>query len=119
MSNANFSRVWSDREYRQRLMTAPQAVLHEFGIAVPDGVAVKTVASKGAPGDAGDVSLLQFLLERDQRLAHFFLPAPSSPCAQQAAYGTILSKAGDDPVFAQRLQADAAAALGRRGGGHR
>lgn len=117
MGRDSYSRVWSDPGFRQKLVAAPQATLREFGISVPDGIAIKTVGSKGAPGDAGDVSLLQFLLERDQRLAYFFLPAPSSPCAQQAAYGTILSKAGDDPVFAERLKADAAAALRRLGVG--
>jgi hypothetical protein len=85
----------------------------QLGIEVPADVRIKTVACKGSPLDVEDASLLQFLLERDGRSAYFFLASPRSPCAQQAAFGKVLSRHLDDPVFAERLHAAAADALHR------
>jgi hypothetical protein len=104
-------KVWSDREFRRRLTGEPKQTLRELGIAVPDEVEVKTVASKGAPSEPGEASLLQFVLTRGSLLSYFFLPSPLSPAAQQAAYGRILSKSMNDPVFERRLRADAEAAI--------
>ena len=106
-----FSTVWTDKEVRKRLRENPRGGLRDLGIDLPDSIAVKTVASKGSPGDVEEASLLQFLLESNGRTAYFFLPSPRSPCAQQAAYGRILSRELDAPVFAERLRLDAAAAL--------
>lgn len=106
-----FADVWSDAALRRRLREDPLHALAEIGIAVPEGVRVKTVASKGAVSDVEEASLLQFLLERDGRLAYFFLPSPRSACSQQATYGRVLSTAIDDPAFDARLRQDAAAAL--------
>jgi hypothetical protein len=105
------SNVWTDKVFRQRLRTDPRAGLLELGIEVPPGVQVKTIASKGSPSDVDDASLLQFLLESQNRSAYFFLPSPRSPCAQQAVFGKVISRELGDPVFAERLLADAAAAL--------
>jgi hypothetical protein len=104
-------KVWNDRPFKRRLIAQPQAALRELGITIPDDISVKTIASKGAPSDPGGFSLLQFVLERGTRLSYFFLASPQSPCAQQAAYGAILSKSLDDPDFERRLYRDAAAAL--------
>lgn len=106
-----FADVWADAALRQRLREDPLRALPEIGIPVPPGVRVKTVACKGAVSDVEEASLLQFLLERDGRLAYFFLPSPRSPCSQQATYGRVLSTAIDDPVFDARLRQDALAAL--------
>jgi hypothetical protein len=106
-----FADVWTDREFCRRLREDPRASLRELGIDIPASIAVKAVPSKGSPGDADDPSLIEFLLERDRRLAYFFLPSPRSPCSQQATYGHILSRTLDDPAFDARLRADAAAAI--------
>jgi Tfp pilus assembly protein PilN len=105
--------VWTDRGFRQRLRTEPRAGLRQLGIELPPRVQVKTIACKGSPLDVEDASLLQFLLECEGRCACFFLASPRSPCAQQAAFGKILSRELDDPVFDDRLRAAAADALRR------
>jgi hypothetical protein len=106
-----FADVWTDKAFCKRLRDDPRASLRELGIEIPEPIAVKTVPSKGSPGDADNPSLLEFLLERDRRFAYFFLPSPRSPCSQQASYGHILSRALDDPAFDSRLRRDAAAAI--------
>lgn len=103
--------VWTDKLFRQQLRLNPRAGLQALGVEVPDGVQIKTIASKGAPSDVEEASLLQFLLECDNRSSYFFLPSPRSACAQQAVFGTVLSRELDDPVFARRFLADAALAL--------
>lgn len=105
--------VWSDRALRQRLRDDPRTGLRQLGIVVPDIVQIKTIASKGSPADVEEASLLQFLLECDKRSAYFFLPSPRSPCAQQAVFGKIISRELNDPIFAERLHQQAAAALRR------
>ena len=109
--------VWSDRRFRNRLIAEPRETLRELGIEIPGDVSVKTVTSKGAPSDPDNPSLLQFLLERGNRLAYFFIPSPRSPSSQQASYGAILSKIPGDPAFAARLRSDAEAALRRLNAG--
>ena len=106
-----FADVWSDRALCKRLCTDPRAALRELGIEIPASIAVRTVPSKGSPGDADNPSLLEFLLERAGRTSYFFLPSPRSPCSQQASYGRILSRSLDDPAFDARLREDAAAAI--------
>jgi len=103
--------VWSDAEFKRRLLSGPKPALRELGIAVPDEVSVRLVTSKGAPGDVDDHSLMQFVLERGDDFAHFFLPSPRSPCAQQAVYGRILTKRLGDPLLDRSIRADAEAAL--------
>jgi hypothetical protein len=105
------NRVWSDRRLRRRLIAQPKQALCEIGIVVPDGIEVKTVASKGSPVDPGEATLLQFVLTRGSVLSYFFLPSPRSVSAQQAAYGFIAGKSLDDPVFERYLREDAAAAI--------
>jgi hypothetical protein len=112
-----FDRVWREIPFRKRLIAEPRTVLQELGIEIPHDVAVKTIASKGAPSDPDNPSLLQFVLERGNHLAYFFLPSPQSPSAQQAAYGRILGKSPDDPAFDARLRSDAEAAIRRLTGG--
>ena len=107
----DLTKVWTDKAVRQRLRDDPRGGLRDFGIELPRAVSVKTVASKGSPSDVEEASLLQFLLESNGRTAYFFLPSPRSPCAQQAAYGRILARELDAPIFAERLRLDAAAAL--------
>jgi hypothetical protein len=109
--HSGLARLWRDRGFKRRLIAQPQPTLMELGIAIPADIAVKTVASKGAPGDPGGASLLEFVLERGHRLSYFFIASPQSPCAQQAAYGRILSRSLDDPQFEARMRQDAAAAL--------
>jgi len=104
-------KVWADRRFLRRLIAEPRQALCALGIAIPDGVEVKTVASKGTPSDPGKASLLQFVLTRGPFLSYFFLPSPASLAAQQAAYGKILSKSIDDPAFERRLRSDAEAAI--------
>ncbi len=104
-------RVWSDRELRRRLVSEPKQALRELGIAIPDEVAVKTVPSKGSPSDAGEASLLQFVLTGGPVLSYFFLPSPLSITAQQAVFGKILSKSVNDPVFERCLRQAAKAAI--------
>jgi len=111
MATLQVPAVWADKNVRKRLRDDPRGGLRELGIELPQAVSVKTVASKGSPADVEEASLLQFLLEANGRIAYFFLPSPRSPCAQQAAYGRILSREVDAPVFAERLHVDAAAAL--------
>ena len=108
--------VWSDGEFKRRLMSDPKPALRELGIIVPDDVSVRLVTSKGAPGDVDDHSLMQFVLERGDDFTHFFLPSPRSPCAQQAVYGRILTKRLGDPLLDRSIRADAEAALRKLGG---
>lgn len=103
--------VWTDKLFRQRLRLDPRAGLQALGIEVPQDVRIKTIASKGAPSDVEEASLLQFLLETEQGSAYFFLPSPRSACAQQAVFGTVISRELDDPVFAERFFADASSAM--------
>jgi len=105
------AKVWTDKDVRQRLRDDPRDGLLGFGIDLPASIKVKTIPSKGSPADVEDASLLQFLMERDGRFAYFFAASPRSPCAQQAAFGRILSREMDAPVFAERLRKDAEAAL--------
>jgi hypothetical protein len=105
-------KVWSDPALRRRLITQPKLALPEIGIAVPDDVEVKTVASKGSPTDPGDATLLQFVLTRGHLLSYFFLASPLSVSAQQGAYGFIVSKSLDDPLFERYVRDDAEAAIG-------
>lgn len=107
----SLGRIWRDKSLRQQLRQQPQRALAEFDVHLPADIAVRTVACKGSPADPEDASLLQFLLEKENRMSYFFTASPRSPCAQQAAYGRIIGRDLDDPVFAQRLRADAAAAL--------
>ncbi|GHD41917.1 hypothetical protein GCM10017083_06330 [Thalassobaculum fulvum] len=108
--------VWDDAAFKRRLLSEPKPALRELGIAVPDDVSVRLVTSKGAPGDEDDHSLMQFVLERGDDFAHFFLPSPRSPCAQQAVYGRILTRRLGDPLLDRAIRADAEAALRRLGG---
>ncbi len=108
--------VWSDADFKRRLLSDPKPALRELGIVVPDDVSVRLVTSKGAPGDVDDHSLMQFVLERGDEFAHFFLPSPRSPCAQQAVYGRILTKRPGDPLLDRSIRADAEAALRKLGG---
>ncbi len=103
--------VWRDRELRTRLRNDPAAELKKYGIELPPEIAVRTVACKGSPVDVEDASLLQFLLERGERLSYFFTASARSPCAQQAAYGRIISRDLDDPVFVEYLRRDAMTAM--------
>lgn len=109
----NFAEFWSDAAARKALLADPRAGLTALGITIPDDVAVKVISSKGSPADADSPSLIQFLMEKHHRLAHFFLPSPRSPCAQQATYGHILSRDPDDPAFDRVLHAQADAAIAR------
>jgi hypothetical protein len=102
--------VWTDPAFRQTLKTDPVSSLRQLGIGIPGDVTVKVLGSRGAPSDRGD-TLLQFVLERGPRFAFFFMPSPMHPSAQQAAYGRTVGNSVDDPVFEQRLRADAAAAV--------
>lgn len=104
-------RVWADPAVHKRVVADPRGALLELGVPVPDGVAVRIVGSKGAPSDVDDPSLIQFVLEQGTGYAYFFLPSPRSPCAQQAAYGRILTKTLDDPEYDRRVRADADRAL--------
>lgn len=110
---STLARVWSDREFRRRLITEPKQALPEIGLVIPEGIEVKTVPSKGSPSDVDDASLLQFVLTRGPLLSYFFLPSPRSITAQQAVFGRILSKSMDDPAFAQGLHRAAAAAIAK------
>ena len=103
--------VWTDKLFRQQLRLNPRAGLQALGIEVPEGVQIKTIASKGAPSDVEEASLLQFLLEADKGSSYFFLPSPRSACAQQAVFGTVISRELDDPVFAERFFAGASSAV--------
>ncbi|MEQ8816620.1 MAG: hypothetical protein RLO51_26525 [Thalassobaculum sp.] len=109
-------RVWQDAAFKAGLLADPKPALRALGIPVPDDVSVRTVTSKGAPGDVDDHSLMQFVLERGDEFSHFFLPSPRSPCSQQAAYGRILTRQVGDPALDARIRADAQAALRRLGG---
>ncbi len=104
------SAVWRDAGLKAVLLTEPKQLLRRLGIAIPDDVTVKTVASKGAPSDKIE-TLLQVVLERGPVFAFVFLPSPLHPSAQQAAYGRTVGGSPDDPVFERRFRADAAAAL--------
>lgn len=101
------SRVWTDAVFRKRLVEAPRPALAELGIPLADGAAVRIVGSKGAPGDVDDPSLIQVVMEQDGGYAYFFIPSPRSPCAQQAAYGLILTRSVEDPALGRRVLLDA------------
>jgi hypothetical protein len=103
-------RAWRDPAFKRALMADPRTALRTLGIIIPRDIAVKAVGSRGAPSDKGD-TLLQFVLERERRVAYFFMPSPSHPSAQNAAYGTVIGSSPDDPVFSRRLHADATLAL--------
>ena len=103
--------IWTDDAFRKQLREDPRRGLASLGIDLPASIDVKTIPSKGSPSDVEDASLLQFLMEREGRFAYFFAASPRSPCAQQAAFGRILSRELDAPVFPERLRQDAAAAL--------
>lgn len=107
---AGIGRVWTDQAFRRRLMESPRQALAEIGIPVAEGAAVRIVGSKGAPGDADDPSLIQVVMEQDGGYAYFFVPSPRSPCAQQAAYGLILTRSVDDAALGRRVLLDAARA---------
>jgi hypothetical protein len=106
-------RVWSEPELKSQLLVDPHTVLVTMNVPLPDGVRVRIVGSKGSPGDVDDPSLIQVMLERGDAFSSFFLPSPRSPCAQQAAYGLILSRDADDPLLEQRVRLDAGRALSR------
>lgn len=101
------SRVWTDAVVRKRLVEAPRPTLAELGIPLADGADVRIVGSKGAPGDVDDPSLIQVVMEQDGGYAYFFIPSPRSPCAQQAAYGLILTRSVEDPALGRRVLLDA------------
>lgn len=108
------ARVWTDPAFKQALVANPRPLLRQLGIAIPDDVTVKVLGSNGTPSDRV-ATLLQFVLDRGPRFSAFFMPSPLHTSAQLGAYGKIIGTSVDDPVFAQRLHADATAALGELG----
>jgi hypothetical protein len=45
---AVISRAWSDRDFKERLMTDPAGALHDFGVVLPSGVNVHVHANTSA-----------------------------------------------------------------------
>ena len=106
----SFTDLWHDDALRKELLTAPRPVLRRLGFAIPDDVAVKALGSRGKPSDPV-ATLVQIVLEREALFSFFFMPSPLQPSAQQAAYGITIGDRIDDPVFEQRVRADAETAL--------
>lgn len=102
--------LWRDDALRKAMLADPRPVLRRLGLAIPDDVAVKALGSRGKPSDP-IATLLQVVLERGPRFSFFFIPSPLHASAQQGAYGMAIGTGIDDPVFEQRIRADAAAAL--------
>ncbi|MBN8874569.1 MAG: hypothetical protein J0H67_17160 [Rhodospirillales bacterium] len=102
--------LWEDAAFRGALMRDPRPALAELGIDIPADIAVRALGSRGAPSDGMD-TLLQVMLERGRHFSYFFIPSPTHKSAQQAAYGGQIGRSAQDPVFAQRLRQDVAAAL--------
>jgi hypothetical protein len=76
------ARSWEDKEYHDRLVEDPRAVLSEAGLTIPAGINIDVVefsTSGAGGGDANSTDALYGTWEKAAESGTFTLPLPATP----------------------------------------